>query len=373
VPDLSRAATIYSEFWAYDPRRKSKERGQDMNLLCKTGTVAFVLALAAIQLSAVAAQAAETTSVINRGWKIVWDDEIATARHKKTGKETVLFKDESSDEVGDSYRIDHEILSVVGTTVSWSRSWSSEGGAHPSYGEVWSTVDLDSPAINLAALFGEEAVFTRLMQDPVIQMAVGGGMAEKAGPPKSNPNNLKQLLEQADGGCFAAMGDNLLTDYYFAYRLGGNIAVVQIGLTHGCEASRGNFTKLNKLYFPIPREMKKDFRRAVKKGGLEDIPFQKTSFDCAKAGTTIEFTICTDAAVAKLDVAMAKQYKAARRAASGEARKRIKKEQRAWIATRNRECSWPGNEILYDGKGEFFGSIEACLVNSYEKRLAVLK
>ena len=264
------------------------------------------------------------------------------------------------------------MLSVVGTTVSWSYTWYAEGGAHPTYGEKWYSVNLDSAAVNLAALFGEEAVFTRLMQDPVVQMAAGGGMADKAGPPKPNPNNLTQLLEQADGGCFAAMGDNLLTDYYFAYRLGGNIAVVQIGLTYGCEVNRGNFTKLNKLYFPIPREMKKDFRRAVKKGVLEDIPFQKTSFNCAKAGTTIEFTICTDAAVARLDIAMAKRYKAARRAASGGDKNQIKKDQRAWIANRNRECSWPGNEMLYD-KGEFFGSIEACLVNSYEKRLAALK
>ncbi|MBE9558628.1 MAG: DUF1311 domain-containing protein [Proteobacteria bacterium] len=339
-----------------------------MNSIYKAGISAIGLSL--MLLTDV--NAAKAKSVVNEGWKITWNDGGATARNQKTGKEITLFKDDTSDEEGDSYSNDYTMLSVVGTTVSWSYTWYAEGGAHPTYGEEWYSVNLDSAAVNLAALFGEEAVFTRLMQDPVVQMAAGGGMADKAGPPKPNPNNLTQLLEQADGGCFAAMGDNLLTDYYFAYRLGGNIAVVQIGLTYGCEVNRGNFTKLNKLYFPIPREMKKDFRRAVKKGVLEDIPFQKTSFNCAKAGTTIEFTICADAAVAKLDIAMAKQYKAARRAASGEARKRIKKDQRAWIANRNRECSWPGNEMLYD-KGEFFGSIEACLVNSYEKRLAALK
>jgi len=342
-----------------------------MNAINKAGIFATALSLALLS-SAVCVNAAETKSVINEGWKITWDDGIATARHQKTGKEVTLFKDESSDQEGDSYKNDYTMLSVVGTNISWSFAWYGEGGAHPSYGEKWTSVNLDSAAVNLAALFGEEAVFTRLMQDPVIQMAVGGRMAEKAGPPKPNPNNLDQLLEQADGGCFAAMGDSLLTDFYFAYRLGGNIAVVQIGLTHGCEVSRGNFTRLNKLYFPIPRELRADFRRAVRKGVLEDIPFQKTSFNCAKAGTTIEFAICTDAAVAKLDIAMAKRYKAARRAAAAGDKERIKRDQLAWLKTRNRECSWPGNELLYD-KGEFFGSIEACLVKYYETRLAALK
>lgn len=340
-----------------------------MNAINKVGIAAIGLSL--VLLAGV--NAAKAKRIVNEGWKITWDDGGATARNQKTGKELTLFKDESSNEEGDSYKNDYTMLSVVGTNVSWSYTWYAEGGAHPSYGEKWTSVNLDSAAVNLAALFGEEAVFTRLMQDPVIQMAAGGGLAvDKVGPPKPNPNNLKQLLEQADGGCFAAMGDNLLTDYFFAYRLGKNIAVVQIGLTHGCEVNRGNFTKLNKLYFPIPREMKKDFRRAVKKGVLEDIPFQKTSFNCARAGTTIEFTICADAAVAKLDVTMAKRYKAARRAATGDEKDQIKKDQRAWIANRNRECSWPGNELLYD-KGEFFGSIEACLVSFYEKRLAALK
>jgi hypothetical protein len=173
-----------------------------MNAINKAGIAAIGLSLVLLTV----VNAAEAKSVVNEGWKITWDGGIATARHQKTGKEITLFKDESSDQEGDRYNNDYTMLSVVGTNLSWSFTWYGEGGAHPSYGEKWSSVNLDSAAVNLAALFGEEAVFTRLMQDPVIQMAVGGGMAEKAGPPKSNPNNLAQLLEQADGGCFAAMG-----------------------------------------------------------------------------------------------------------------------------------------------------------------------
>lgn len=227
------------------------------------------------------------------------------------------------------------------------------------------------PAANLAELFGEKAVFKRLMQDPFVQLALAGEL-DGIKLPIPSPTNLKQLLERADGECAATMGDSLLTDYYLAYRLNGNIAVAQIGLSHGCEVQRGAFTELHKLYFPVPDKLKADFDKAVRDGILEDRPFQKASFNCAKAGTSIEFAICTDAALAKLDVAMANRYKAARQAATGDARARIKQDQRDWIKTRNRECALPGDRVYYEKPGEFANAVEACLMKSYEARLGML-
>ena len=328
-----------------------------------------VLALAMSSLLTFA-NAAEAKTVTNGDWEITWGGGAASVRNLKTGEKKVLFESlvAKSEEDGQST---YEVLSVVGTIISYSNSWYFEGGAHPSYGTTWSSVDLESPSTNLVALFGEQPVYERLMREPLVQSAIAGVLAERDAQPM--PTNWKELVERADGGCFASMGDSLLTDYHFAYRLGGTLVAVQIGLTHGCEVNRGSFTKLGMLYFPIPDQSKADFDRAVKDGVLEDRPFQKTSFNCAKAGTAIEFAICTDAAVAKLDVAMAKQYKAARQAAAGEAKQKIKKDQWAWIETRDRECAAPTNEMLYDGNGEFFATIEACLVKYYENRLAALK
>jgi uncharacterized protein len=138
--------------------------------------------------------------------------------------------------------------------------------------------------------------------------------------------------------------------------------------------NRGAFTELARMYFPIPDALRADFDKAVRDGVLEDKPFQEPSYDCNKAETGTEFTICTDAELAKLDVQMAKSYKAARRAATGDARKRIRQDQRDWIEGRNRKCSQPYEEPLEGaGMGETFANTVACLANSYKARLAALK
>lgn len=338
-----------------------------MNSICRAGIFAAGLSLAMLS----GAGAMEANSVVNGDWEITWDDQTATARNLKTGKEVTLFQDSASEEEGNVHQDDSTMLSVVGTSLSWSNSWYAEGGAHPSYGKMLRTVDLEDAKGSLVTLFGEAPVFERLMREPTVRMAIDGMLAEREARPV--PENLKQLLERADGGCFAAMGDSLLSEFYFVHRLGGNIAVVQIGLSHGCEVNRGSFTELTRLYFPIPEIRKADFDKAVKDGVLADVPFRKTSFNCARAGTNIEFAICTDPAVAKLDVAMSKRYKAARRTATGDAKAQVKKDQRAWMETRNGECASPTNEMLYDGNSPFYGSIVECLVKSYEARLATLK
>lgn len=336
-----------------------------MNSFFKMGTFALVLALAGLPASQAAAK---TRSVVNHGWKITWGGGVAKATNLKTRKVRQIFA--NSESTGDEpyYSDKYEMLSVVGTIVSWSRtSASEENGVEVD----WSSRDLDGETVSLATLFGEQAVFERLMQDPVVQAAAGGEFAAGNGPPKSIPRNLAQLVKQADGGCFATMGESLLTDYHFAYRLGKNIAVVQIGLGESCQGDRGDVVKLNKLYFPIPRKLRADFNQAVRKGVLEDRRFQRASFRCDKASTAVEFAICTDAAVAKLDLTLARLYSAAKRTARGEAKQKLESDQAFWLKKRNRECSWPGNEQI--DKGEFHGSIEACLKKHYETRLAALK
>lgn len=90
-----------------------------MNLVCRTGTVAFVLALAAMMVLPAAARAAETSSVVNHGWKIVWGDGSARMIHVETGMEVELYLDEKGETEEDGY-VNFEMLSVVGPVLSYS-------------------------------------------------------------------------------------------------------------------------------------------------------------------------------------------------------------------------------------------------------------
>ncbi len=59
------------------------------------------------------------------------------------------------------------------------------------------------------------------------------------------------------------------------------------------------------------------------------------SFNCKKAGTFIEHTICGDAKLSKLDEELAKAYKKAKNNTDKDA---LKKEQRQWIKTKRKSC-----------------------------------
>jgi uncharacterized protein YecT (DUF1311 family) len=63
------------------------------------------------------------------------------------------------------------------------------------------------------------------------------------------------------------------------------------------------------------------------------------SFDCGKASTAIERTICQDPELAKADREMAAAYSALAGKLSGPAKEALVKDQVQWIADRNRACT----------------------------------
>ena len=85
------------------------------------------------------------------------------------------------------------------------------------------------------------------------------------------------------------------------------------------------------------------------------------SFDCAKASTAIEKTICKDAALATADREMAAAYKTLIDKLTGPAKGQLQKEQVRWISARNQVCSDGALEMPY------------CLMNRTESRLANLR
>lgn len=91
-------------------------------------------------------------------------------------------------------------------------------------------------------------------------------------------------------------------------------------------------------------------------------------FDCEKAEAPIEIAVCTNATLAALDGALGRAYAARRSALSGAARDRLAKEQRAWLARREK-CGMPA-----DPETDVIGKWRAvpCLAELYRARIAAL-
>lgn len=82
----------------------------------------------------------------------------------------------------------------------------------------------------------------------------------------------------------------------------------------------------------------------------------KPSFDCRKAGNAAERAICADGNLAALDRKMAATYRSVSRRVSGANKTRLRREQRGWLAERNR-C----------------GGNRGCINNLYRLRLDYLE
>lgn len=83
------------------------------------------------------------------------------------------------------------------------------------------------------------------------------------------------------------------------------------------------------------------------------------SFDCARAATPVERTICKNPELAKADRDVAAAYAALNAKLSGVAKDHLVKDQQRWAGNRNRACT-----------GE---DAATCLKSRYEGRLALLK
>jgi len=123
---------------------------------------------------------------------------------------------------------------------------------------------------------------------------------------------------------------------------------------------------VNKLTFDLSVGASGERRLTVRSQGVDDevfyfVPvFFKAGFDCRKASTAIEKSICTDKRVAMADLEINQQYKKARMKLAGIERKVLKTSQRSWIKQRN--------QCLVTDKVDM-----SCLALSYANRLATLQ
>lgn len=85
----------------------------------------------------------------------------------------------------------------------------------------------------------------------------------------------------------------------------------------------------------------------------------KTSFDCDKAESDAEKTICVNPDLAKADVELASVYKKLGKELAGGQKTLLREEQRKWLAARDAQCSYKW--------------VHECLKKRYARRIKTLK
>jgi uncharacterized protein len=87
------------------------------------------------------------------------------------------------------------------------------------------------------------------------------------------------------------------------------------------------------------------------------------SFDCKKANTSTEKFICRNDELSRADDTLTSTYNTHLKFLSPEAKKNLKKEQKAWLGKRDKDC-----RLSEDAKTNMYGLDKSCLRKMYEQR-----
>ena len=172
------------------------------------------------------------------------------------------FGKQDADDVLTFYEVTFWPVSVVGPFLSYERDDYWDGGAHPSGGETFVSVDTRDPKqhLKLTDLFEAASIRGALLSDPIVQHIL---TREKIAPPPTLEGLVKALSNKAFGGEMDGMfrfPNEFLDDFAFHHIENGKIAV-RFLLPHGSEINRFHHTQLG-LMLPIPARWKSAFLQA---------------------------------------------------------------------------------------------------------------
>ena len=159
-------------------------------------------------------------------------DRAASVLYRPSGRRHVLFEDETVEDSEEGTF--HQVLSHFGPYVSYRMEWYYEGGAHPSYGKTYNAVIVGETVeeADLRTLFPEAAIYAALQRTPLVQQT------------PFDHTNLSGLIKGLAAQYECEMAFDAFFSSFFVKSVKGGTAEVVVGLTHGCEINRGDFTTL---------------------------------------------------------------------------------------------------------------------------------
>ena len=165
------------------------------------------------------------------------------ATNRETGVRVRLFEDEAGETEDEGTW--HELLSSFGPYVSYQMTWYYEGGAHPTYGLRYTAAAVRDSLrdVEITDLFSEAAILESLRQDSLIR-------ATDLGAVDPDTARLDEIIEALGEAYPCRIYAQDFYSGFFVRAVDGDTAVVEVGLSYGCEAQRGTFTVIP-LRLPI--------------------------------------------------------------------------------------------------------------------------
>jgi hypothetical protein len=131
------------------------------------------------------------------------------------------------------------IISIIGNLLSYEYSYSLYGGAHPTGGEWYRTINITSKKeISLDELFTSKSILDVMLYDTSFTNYTSN----------KHPKDLNDFISSLHSSCEVNFR-HLLTSFAIA-SVGDNEISIQFGIDHGCEVMPEVFTSIS---IKIPR------------------------------------------------------------------------------------------------------------------------
>ncbi len=218
--------------------------------------------LACVICFCTAAAAQDPQVIRSAGWAIRIDKQSASATNTTHPKPVELYRDTKDSETREGHF--YKMLSVVGSVVSYHYSYYTEGGAHPSYGSWFSTMDLNNKLepVHILDFFDEPILMAALMQDSTIKSNMDSMVTDK----------MDVMLDNIRFDC--EVNFQTLPTSWCINSIADGEAEICFGLTHGCEVMRGNFT-LIKIKIPYKKALAEIFAEAERNKNTMQFLYQE--------------------------------------------------------------------------------------------------
>lgn len=172
---------------------------------------------------------------LNSRWKLVQNNSI------KVLQDTLLYRIDTVlvDSQGEEDHDDYHVVSIVGSLLSYDFDYAMFGGAHPTAGRWYRTIDINTKEeISLEDLFSPAIILATIARDTnFTKYSI-----------LKNPKDIYEFVSSLGGGCEVDFSKLLVS--YAIMSIGHNVVLIEFGLNHGCESMPGSFTTIDVM---LPR------------------------------------------------------------------------------------------------------------------------
>jgi hypothetical protein len=167
---------------------------------------------------------------VSSHWKLIQNDSIKILQDSLSHRIDTVLVDSYDEQDHEAYHV----VSIVGSLLSYDFDYAMFGGAHPTGGRWYRTIDVNTKEeISLEDLFSSTAILAAITRDTNFTKHTI----------IKNPKDIHEFVSSLVGACEVDFSKLLVS--YAIKSIDHDVVLIEFGLNHGCELMPEKFTTID--------------------------------------------------------------------------------------------------------------------------------